>query len=373
MSPNDRQQTEQLERDLRQARALFDDVDVSSDAWQQNQRRLAADRSRRGGRGMAVAAAVVAVVLLGALVASLADQGPNRGAAGSGGSGGDPWAPENILGEPQQVETVRLDGQDMAHELVLTDTDGSGPQLCDRFSAVESDAGAGGCTPRQPDADDSSVTFDWISGTTGSGDGLHAVVAGVDDRVMKVQVWMDNGDMTLAELHPTGWEGTRMLAFTARPGAPVPQRLVAYSDATGTVLQAVDLARLFGKGWLPGTEADCADVQQDPELRWPPQGDRPTVGVRASVTDVEVTHDLPDARARTVCLPMDKTASVVRVAEQWVVVVVAPEVAPTDDVRPVGTTMWRAGLWPVDPGDDTITFPDRSGNVLRKVQVPELP
>ncbi len=58
---------------------------------------------------------------------------------------------------------------------------------------------------------------------------------------MKVQIWMDNGDMTLADLKPGTWEGTKLFALTVPADGPRPQRLVAYSDASGTVLQAVDL------------------------------------------------------------------------------------------------------------------------------------
>ncbi|HTE72523.1 MAG TPA: hypothetical protein VK640_04900 [Actinomycetes bacterium] len=368
-----------LERELLEARAHFDEVPVSPDAWQQNQHRLAVARRRRGGRLMAVAAAVVAVVLLGALVASLADQGPDRGAPGSGGSGSDdPWLQENILGEPQLVESRRLDGRDMAHELVLTDTDGSGPQLCDRFTTLENDGGAGGCTPRQPDADDSSVAVDWISGTTGSGDGLHGVVAAVDDRVMKVQVWMDNGDMTLAELHPTGWQGTRVLAFTAPPGAPVPQRLVAYSDASGTVLQAVDLAHLFGKSWLPNQQADCAGVQQVAAASF-----AGGITVQASFIDARISYTGTGAGGtREVCRSMTEApVAVVRTGDR-LVLVMAPEVAairldgqgrlgPSGPAAPVGTTIWRATVRPVQDlrPEDTLEFLDGSGAVLQRLPV----
>ncbi len=57
-----------LERDLRAAARVFDDLPVAGDAWQQNQQRLAADRGRRGRTLLAVAAALVLVVAVGALV-----------------------------------------------------------------------------------------------------------------------------------------------------------------------------------------------------------------------------------------------------------------------------------------------------------------
>ena len=50
---------------------------------------------------------------------------------------------------------------------------------------------------------------------------------------MKVQIWMDNGDMTLADLKPGTWEDTKLFGFTVPADGPTPQRLVAYSDASG--------------------------------------------------------------------------------------------------------------------------------------------
>ena len=47
MSPVDRQQIEQLERDLRAARTAYDDVDVSPDAWQRNEDLVAGGGIRR--------------------------------------------------------------------------------------------------------------------------------------------------------------------------------------------------------------------------------------------------------------------------------------------------------------------------------------
>jgi hypothetical protein len=64
--------------------------------------------------------------------------------------------------------------------------------------------------------------------------------------------------MTLANLKPSGWEGTKLFALTVPADGPRPQRLVAYSDASGTVLQAVDLQSRFGDDWLPRAGRTCA-------------------------------------------------------------------------------------------------------------------
>ena len=84
------------------------------------------------------------------------------------------------------------------------------------------------------------------------------MLAGVDSRVMKVQIWMDNGDMVPAILKPGTWEGTKLFAITVPSDGPRPQLLVAFADATGTVLQSVDLGDRFGNGWLPAGGKHCA-------------------------------------------------------------------------------------------------------------------
>lgn len=239
-----------LEQRLRAAAGAVPARPVPAGAWVELQSRLAT-RDGHHGRRFLAAAAVVALLLGLVGAAALLDDGSPAGGPASGSGGGDPWATENILGEPVVAETLTMGGQQVRHELVLTDTDGKGPSLCDRF--VSGSGSAGGCSARDARADDPAVAFDWLSGTTGGGD-IHGVLGAVDDRVQKVQVWMSNGDETLATLHPTGWEGTKMFALTMQDAnGPVPQRLVAYSDATGTVLQTVDLADQFGKDWL------CAD------------------------------------------------------------------------------------------------------------------
>jgi hypothetical protein len=255
---------DQLERDLRAALRAVHHAPVSGDAWQQNQRRLAASRSRWGSRLLLVAAAVVTVLLVGGLVA-IANRGGDGATPAKGGGGGssdssstdDVFADPNLLGPIAEVERLQVDGEPSVHEAALSDTSGKGPSLCDRFVAASS--GGGGCTSRDELADEPAVAFDWLTGTTGGGD-IRGVLAGVDSRVMKVQIWMDNGDMTLANLKPTGWEDTKMFALTVPADGPRPQRLVAYSDASGTVLQAADLPSRFGADWLRPASACAGDA-----------------------------------------------------------------------------------------------------------------
>ena len=272
---------DQLERELRHAARSVDGVTVSSGAWQENQRRLRSAGVRRRRRALS-AAGLVGVLAIGA-VAVLAQSGDDGGMPAGGSD--DPFATQNILGEIVEAETLTVDGQRAVHEIVLTDTTGDGPDLCDRFVG-DGGGASGGCTPRQPGADDAAVAFDWLSGTDGSGD-LHGVLAGVDDRVQRVQVWMHNGDMVLASLHPTGWEDTKMLAVTLTGDAPVPQRLVAYGRA-GQVLQAVELRTTFGRDWLPHVTA-CQDQTGAGGWPMPGAGGPADVAIAFGTSDALVT------------------------------------------------------------------------------------
>jgi hypothetical protein len=229
-----------VERDLRAAARAFDDVPVSSDAWQRNQLRLAANRGRRGRTLLAVAAALVLVVAVGALVLGGGNGGKRTLPGGSGG--GDPFGDSVVLGPPVDVETVTIDGVETTHQAVLSDQTGKGPNLCDRY--LSGTGANGGCSSREANADNPDVAFDWLTATTGGGD-IRGVLAGVDSRVSQVRIWMSNGDQTLARLKPAGWEGTQIFGLTVPADGPRPQRLVAYGRPG--VLQTVDLASLGGR------------------------------------------------------------------------------------------------------------------------------
>ncbi len=308
-----------LEQRLRAAAGAVPARPVPADAWVELQSRLAT-RDGHHGRRFLAAAAVVALLLGLVGAAALLDDGSPAGGPASGSGGGDPWATENILGEPVVAETLTMGGQQVRHELVLTDTDGKGPSLCDRF--VSGSGSAGGCSARDARADDPAVAFDWLSGTTGGGD-IHGVLGAVDDRVQKVQVWMSNGDETLAPLHPTGWDGTRMFALTLPDTGPAPQRLVAYSDASGTVLQAVDLTARFGDEWLPARQA-CRGEEQG---RWPLPGSGGAADVSLSFghTDALVSGN---AGVTPVCLERltGKAIAAVTTLGGLAIAVLAPEV-----------------------------------------------
>lgn len=288
---------QQIEERLRSAlRAEADGVRLSPDPWQQNQRRVAVAASGRGRRVLAVAAVFLAVTTVAGGVALLGGGGPGDSpASGTGDSMSDVFSTENLLGPPVEAEMLTVAGQQTSHTIALSDVTGGGPILCDQYEQVvaegadspDSSSGSGGCTPRDPAADDDEVAFDWLMGTEGSGN-IRGVTAGVDSRVSTVRIWMDNGDMVLATLHPTGWDDTRMFALTTQPpDAPIAQRLVAYGR-DGDVLQAVDLAARFGNDWLPKRSACRGDGSVEGVWPIPGSGGPDDVVVALGTTDSEV-------------------------------------------------------------------------------------
>ncbi len=149
---------DQLERDLRAALRSVVLVPVSADAWQQNQRRLAAAPTAAcpscfGGRRRARGAARRRSV---AIATGGRDGGTPANDDGSSDSSSSDefFADENLLGPVVEVERLKVDGESAVHEAALSDTSGKGPSLCDRVVTVSQSSGSGGCTSREPSADD---------------------------------------------------------------------------------------------------------------------------------------------------------------------------------------------------------------------------
>jgi hypothetical protein len=328
---------------------LTDNVQVRGDAWQEHQRRFATSHPRRT-PWLVVAAAAVVLVLGLVAATELLDHGSREGLPASG-SGGDPWAMKNYLGEPVVAETLTMGGQPVRHELVLTDTSGKGPSLCDRY--VGSSSGSGGCTSRDPAADTKGVAFDWLTGSQGGG--VHSVVGAVDDRVTKVLLWMSNGDVVPADLQPGGWEGTQVFALTVPDTGPTPQRVVAYSDASGTVLQAVDLVKALKPGWLPA-EPTCGKRRDAPSVTHllGPNGATESATAQLGYTTANiriVTNGGSLDASQCVVLGSGSLASA-SVAGSIAMVIVGPEIADvrvrTDDGAGVVTLLTPARtLWQI--------------------------
>ena len=361
--------SQHIEDRLRSAlRAEAEGLRLSPDPWHENQLRVAAAASGRSRRVLTVAAVTLAAATLAGGVALLG--GGGAGDAPASGTG-DPFTTEYLLGPPVEAETLTIDGQETVHTIALSDMTGEGPNLCDQYETVSTtgagSSGSGGCTTRDTTADDDDVAFDWLTGTEGNGT-IRGVTAGVDSRVAKVQIWMDNGDMVLATLHPTGWDDTRMFTLTTQPpDAPTAQRLVAF-NSSDNVLQAVDLRAQFGESWI---RDNSCNVPENRVL----VSDIDTVAVVGpgeARVDRGVTSGGPSS-----CFSLEETIQGVTVGMDAVVLVVAPEVdrvllrqgdVTSSSIEQVGTTTpWRILLLkaPGSLGDlDELIAYDTSGQVL---------
>lgn len=248
-------QHDTLERELRAARSAFDQVAIAPDAWQENRRRLAgAGRSRSRRRLAAVAAA--AVLVSGGIAVGY--DGGDRSADGgppASGAERDPFVTKDLLGPKTRFPADHPDAAAF-RQIALVDPDGSGPQVCAEYRL--SGGTINRCLPRAADADQPTVSFDWLDGVV-LDNSVRAVVAGVDSGVSFVEVWLSNGYRQSVELYPGGWEDSRLLAFSRNPDEGLPQRLVAYGRDRN-VLQAVDLRTRFGGDeWLPPSYACAGD------------------------------------------------------------------------------------------------------------------
>ena len=368
---------DQLERRLQAARRPFDEVRIAPDAWQENQRRLAVARVSRTSRWLTAAAVAVGVLIVGGLLLFVGSE-PDSGPPASGGSGEDPWDVGNLLGPSVVAERLTVDGQELDHEIVLTDTDGNGPMLCDRL--VAENFASGSCAAREPGADDPKVAFDWVTGSEGDGD-LRGVLAGVDGRAAFVDVWMSDGTRVPAELHPTGWDDTQMFAYTVPSDGPRPQRLVA-SGRDGNVLQAVDLPTVFGPTWLAPRSACAGDAlaetSPDPELL-------PTTVVALGNDDARIS-ELPGSPVSTKICLRDLGASALgawQPTDVAIIALVSPEVSAMRLVLPgaasdreiatarpmaLNGALWRVATLPLENAQQKyqveIVALDAGGNVL---------
>ncbi len=273
------------------------------------------------------------MLLIGGLVA-VADRGGDSGTpANRGGGDGsndsmssdEMFADSNLLGPIVELERLSVGGETAVREAALSDSTGEGPSLCDRVVTTRMESG--GCSSREPGADKPTVAFDWLTGALG--EGTTGVLGGVDDRVLKVQIWMDNGDMTLATLKPSGWEGTQLFALTVPADGPRPQRLVAYGR-DGNVLQAVDLASYFGDAFRRA-EPDCGGRTDAATLTHllGPDGSTESASVRFGYMSASV-HVVTGGLGldSSTCLSLKPTAIAgATVAGSIAVVVVGPEVS----------------------------------------------
>jgi hypothetical protein len=379
MSPLDATRIEKLERDLRDARSLYDEVDVVPDAWQRNQEMVAA--AALGGRrrtlvAVAAGVAVLLVVMTGWLGLGGRDEAAD--APGSGGSGGaDSFSAE--LADPVQVAEVDTPSGSLVLEVGVDASAGrrDEPFLCYRLARVGSTRlpgfGAGGCTSKVDEAERTAVTVDHL---TGGADGRWATLAGsVDVQAAAVTMWQADGTSSDLDLVAVPGTDLRAFGFVGNGSVPTrPVRLVAWADSRKQrVLESVDVVERFDRTWLPGEEPACGSVQRVPAATF-----AGGTTVQASFTAAEITYEGAGGGTRTVCRSMEDTlVAVVRTGDE-LVVVAAPEVADFRLVgagrfggpaewQPVGRTVWRATVRQVQNvgADDELEFLDESGGVLR--------
>lgn len=331
-----------LESRIRAAGATFTQPGVPDGAWQENQRRLlSAPASRRGSARrllLSVAASVIAVLLLALAITSgggwlRSDAGPPAS------SGPDPFDPKYRVGRTVTLERLTLGGKPATHRAFFTRDGVKGLSLCDQY--VQDGGTAGGCTSRDPSADEDSVAFDFLTGSSGgsgSSDTLTGLMAGVDDRVDHVDVWTTDGSLVTPKLVRMS-DDVRAFSVTVTGSDSRPQRIVAYAS-DNRVLQAIELASKFGDAWIPDARG-CPD----PHLtggEWPTPGSGGLGDISVlwgtSAAIVSGTSGLPPT-----CVPLDNSpiAGTVFIRKDTLVVLVAPEVVVVRLTNTSGTVSDR--------------------------------
>ena len=290
---------------------------------------------------------------------------------------------------PVEAETLDLGGQQIVvHEIVLTDTTGDGPELCDRFrpadSAATDDAtsGGGGCTPRVETADDDATAVRLAVRHDGTERPQpRARRSGPPGR--EGQDLGHDGGETLARLHLTGWEGTKMLTVTAVGAESPPQRLVAYGRDE-QVLESVDLRESLGEDENAGGSTCGNSLPNQP----PPTQTAVGIEVSAGPDEALVLPTDEGIGSGEQCLPLTSTIQGVTAGPDAVVLVVAPEVAsvsvrdrsqtetgtdPVADVpRRLPGSIWRYVVVQAPDGEGALGPQRRAGRVRRGRKRPRL-
>lgn len=316
-----------LERRLRDASdpSVWDDV--SPDAWQQNERRVTADRARRKGRRVRVVAAAAAAVIAiggGALLASQLGGSSTLPPSDGGKNSQDPFQQENRVGKTVVLERFTANGSKVVHSAFLTRAGGKGLSLCDLYdgpSPGASSGGSGSCTASSPDP--SVPKTNAIALLTGSnGADSRGVTGAVESRVASLTAWVgDSPQPRPVALHALGVDGLQAFGVTTL-GAHAPAvRIIAYGH-DGAVLQIFDGPGYFGEEWLPDDDT-CADtVVVSPKPARLSLG--PLESVEAASTSIRVSGPVGPA---DICVPAPKREAISKLRQgQWLVVVSGPEV-----------------------------------------------
>jgi hypothetical protein len=318
-----------LKRRLRDAAdpSVWDDV--SPDAWQQNQRRLAADRARGRRRVSVIAAAAAAVIAVGggALVASQMGGGSTPAPPSGGGKHRQesPIKPKDLVGKVVVLERYTEHGSTVVHSAYLTRTHGAGLSFCDEYggpSTETSSAGGGSCTSSSPDpAVPKTNAFAFV--TDNDDPDLTSVTGAVEPRVASLKAWVgDSADAREVSLHALGVHGLKAFGVTTPGGQAPVVRIVAYGD-DGAVLQIFDAPGYYGEEWVPDDDTCAETVVVSPKPA--PLSLGPVESVEAATTSIRVSGPVGPA---DICVPAPKREAMSKLRQgQWLVVVTGPEVA----------------------------------------------
>jgi hypothetical protein len=232
----------ELETRLREElAAAARDVRPSPDAWQQNQRLLAADRSGRRSRVTWLLSAAAAVVVIVAGFVTLSGTGDNRPTPPTGS---DPFD-NGALGKPVEVARLGSGPDQLRVEMSIASGKGSRPDMCTRFiTGPDSSSSCGG---QSPDPENARVAFDYLSGSKGATTSVEGVV---DTRVSSVRAWLMDGTEVRPRLVALGVDKLRGFAVPTAQDSPYAMRLAAYAS-DGTALEYVNLAARSGADWFP--------------------------------------------------------------------------------------------------------------------------
>jgi hypothetical protein len=334
---------ETLERRLRDAAdpSVWDDV--SPDAWQQNERRLAVDRARSRRRLSVVAAAAAAVIAVGggAFLASQLGGSSTLPPSDGGKNSQEPFRQKNQVGKTVVLERFTAEGSTVVHSAFLTRAGGKGLSLCDLYdgpSPGTSSGGSGSCTASSPDPSvPKTNAFAFVTGSENAE--FRGVTGAVESRVAALTAWVgDSPQPRPVALRALGVDGLQAFGVTTL-GAHAPAvRIIAYDD-DGAVLQIFDGPGFFGEEWLPDDDT-CSKTTPVPTTR-DPSSFGPTEDTEFATSSVWLHGTAGPA---DICVPAPKREPISsRRQGQFVVVVTGPEVTelryrvaghPRQDVSP---------------------------------------
>jgi hypothetical protein len=345
-----------LERRLRDAAdpGVWDDV--SPDAWQQNERRVAADLRHRHVLRLqivGVAAAAAAIAGLATVAVPRLDDHDSPATRTK-----NPPAGQHLKGAVE-VGRIRQANNNLMVKLSLQPGKGGFVDLCQTIvssggvGAGDSSTGCGGGGPAGGPAQGTHVAY--LTGS--SGKDVDVVAGTVDTQVGKVRGWTRDGREIDANLIPLNRGAYRGFAFLSLKAADRPE-LIEMFGAGEQIREVVDVATRLDS-------ATCSAVPaQPPATSVDVSGVRVDVDVASSEVSVWVPRADSSYAAR--CIPADVPFPALQVGNR-VVALLPPDVSifkatlesqqgkrldGAKAVRLAGTA-WQIAVF--DPGDAPVT------------------